>query len=664
MIRKSCSMWDMRLIAGIAAVSVIFGTVSESYAAETAVFTEPDHGTYTVDTSKTTEISELIFGINDNPDLEGVRPSALKQSDTAITTYNWEINASNAGLSGGYANDVSLVKAYSSASWRDPGLFTELLMSRAAKYAIPHKYVTLQMMGYVAGDAMGVVTEEDTASRWREVAFTKHDAYSTRPDNGDGKVFMDEYISFIADRYGSASSGGADGYFLDNEPDKWTENFALTGVKPIDPDVFAERSAELAWDVKTIDSKALVFGPSFSGLSGCINGGNDPLWDRKYSNDYSWFIDHYLVSMKQKSIDYGIRLLDVLDVHYFTEALTPMGTDVLTHSDSASNAYRMQAVRTLWDGEYTENSVNALINRQFTPLIPTFNSSILINYPGTRLSFSEYDFGGGDNMSGAIAEIDALGTFAKEGVYMACLSPMTEDHRFQNTAINLYNDINGGSRFGDILYSTATDDTMGSCWAGTNGRNDMTLIVTNQNLVTEKQITVDIKGGNVYSLDNVYTVDDNADIVAAEADSFVMENNKLTFAARPYSVYLIKLSDTEENETSPEDFPEDTQTTSETTAAITSLHDTTASEEPVTESETEAVSQTETSPVTYGTMETEVTEGTSVTQTTELTDITDVTIPEKEPNEAPFPLKAAGIGLSAAAFIGALYVLIGDRRLK
>ena len=159
-------------------------------------------------------------------------------------------------------------------------------------------------------------------------------------------------------------------------------------------------------------------------------------------------------------------------------------------------------------------------------------------------------------------------------------------------------------------------------------------------------------------------MDDNADIVAAEADSFVMENYMLTFGARPYSVYLIKLSDTEENDTSPEDFPEDTQTTSETTAAITSLHDTTASEEPVTESETEAVSQTETSPVTYGTMETEVTEGTSVTQTTELTDITDVTLPEQTPTAAPVPLKAAGIGLSAAAFIGALYVLIGDRRLK
>ncbi|MBR4224693.1 MAG: hypothetical protein IKR73_07775 [Oscillospiraceae bacterium] len=659
---------NIRLIAGIAAVSVIFGTARDTCALKMAVFEEPEQATYTVDTSRTTEISSLIFGINDNPDLEGVRPTALRQSDPAVSTYNWEINASNPGAEKGYANDVSLVDAYSSASWRDPGLYTELLMSRCAKYGIPHKYVTLQMMGYVAGDSLGVVTEDDSSSRWREVAFNKHDAYTTRPDGSDSKVYMDEYVSFIVDRYGTADNGGADGYFLDNEPDKWTERFALTGVGTMDLGKFVDRSAELAWTVKTIDSHALVFGPSFSGLDGCISAGSSRVWDRKFSGEWSWAIDYYLTGMKQKSIDAGTRLLDVLDVHYFTEAQTPLGSDVLTHDDNYSNAYRMQAVRTLWDGDYAENSVNALMNRQFTPFIPTLTSSIKINYAGTKLSFSEYDFGGGNNISGAIAEIDTLGTFAREGVYMACLSPVTEDHRFQNAAIDIFNEINGGSRFGDTLYHTETEDDMGSCWAGTNDGRDLTLIVTNQNMSAEKAVTVDIKGSEAYAVESVFTIDEEADIVEADTEHITIENDRLTFTAAPCSVYLIKLSDT--NEEIEED-PDATETASVTDDTVSeTVTDDTAHAAPAADTSAERPADETAPPIEEvpetltekSVPETVTTAGTADSaQVTKLTEVTDVPVPPVE-REAPLPLKVAGIGLSAAAFIGALYVLINDRK--
>ena len=215
----------------------------------------------------------------------------------------------------------------------------------------------------------------------------------------------------------------------------------------------------------------------------------------------------------------GYRLLDVLDLHYYTEALTPVGIPVLTSSDEFSNAYRMQAVRTLWDSDYTENSVSVLMNKQFTPLIPTLQASIRMNYPGTRLSFSEYDFGGGDNMSGAIAETDVLGTFAKEGVYLACLSPVSEDYSFQKAAMNLFTDYDGeGTKFGDALvYSDNDDDTMSSVYAAVDNDDPevLRLILTNKNMVNTKNFNINIKSSQYdYELSEAYRIDENADIVS------------------------------------------------------------------------------------------------------------------------------------------------------
>ena len=47
------------------------------------------------------------------------------------------------------------------------------------------------------------------------------------------------------------------------------------------------------------------------------------------------------------------------------------------------------------------------------------NSKIAANYPGTKLSFSEYDYGGGGDISGGIAQADVLGIFGAQGVFAA-----------------------------------------------------------------------------------------------------------------------------------------------------------------------------------------------------------------------------------------------------
>ena len=51
-------------------------------------------------------------------------------------------------------------------------------------------------------------------------------------------------------------------------------------------------------------------------------------------------------------------------------------------------------------------------------LIPWLKAKIAAHYPGTKLSFSEYTFGGGHDISGGVAEADALGIFGREGLDM------------------------------------------------------------------------------------------------------------------------------------------------------------------------------------------------------------------------------------------------------
>ena len=52
------------------------------------------------------------------------------------------------------------------------------------------------------------------------------------------------------------------------------------------------------------------------------------------------------------------------------------------------------------------------------------------NFPGTKLSISEYNYGGGGDISGGIAEADVLGIFARMGVFSANEWPLVPNEPF------------------------------------------------------------------------------------------------------------------------------------------------------------------------------------------------------------------------------------------
>lgn len=636
-----------------------------------------------------TKISPYIYGINDKGDISGISPTVIKQTGTELTTYNWETNFSNAGAKGMNANDVSLVDNFPSRKWSSPALYTDSLYSRSLMNNIPVRLVTLQMMGYVAKDSMGIVSSDELSknTRWCTVRFNKNDTFLNQPDTEDNEVYIDEYVSYLVNRYGSAADGGINGYFLDSEPDLWADNFSILGLAKTTPEELVELSASLASTVKTIDSKAFVFGPSVSGLQGCINLNNPDAWNvrTRSENEYSWFIDYYLSEMRKRGEGLGYRLLDVLDLHYYTEATTPLGAPVLTTDDEYSNAFRMQAVKTLWDPNYTENSVTVLMNKQFTPIIPTLQASIRINYPGTRLSFSEYDFGGGGDISGAIAQADVLGTFAREGVYLACLSPTSDDYSFQKAAMRLYTNYDGnGTGFGNMMIAADNDgDSMSSVFAASDSENPekLRIIVTNKNMVNLKNFSININSDKYsYELAEAYTIDkDSADIISADVDMFnTDEDGFISFEADTTSIYMLVLNGStaeqkeSENpssvwETDPSQTESDiisaenTETASETSSSEAEQATESSEVNPADETVPDLI-ETEVTTVTETTTENAVQTGSVSDSSSESTAASDTSIEDDSDRTVSTPIKVIVSILASTVGLCVIYILIFDKK--
>ena len=60
---------------------------------------------------------------------------------------------------------------------------------------------------------------------------------------------------------------------------------------------------------------------------------------------------------------------------------------------------------------------------------------IAANDPAMKLSFTEWNYGGGSDISGAIATADTLGIFGSYGVYMGVLFPVWHDESFTYAAL-------------------------------------------------------------------------------------------------------------------------------------------------------------------------------------------------------------------------------------
>lgn len=538
-----------RIIPIAAAAALVTGSLP-GYDAEAAVIYDDSVVTFNIDTEKgRTSVSPYIYGVADTVRLSGITVNAVKQSNVSVSTYNWETNNANTGADLYDSNDNSLVSRYPNAMWAEPGLYSYALVSDADSCGIAGRFVTLPMLGYAAGDGNGMVMEpySKAPERWVSVIPRKNDVLTTIPDISDNLSYTDEYVHYLVTRYGAADNGGITGYFLDREPEYWHKNFPMLELAPVSAASLTEKSIMLSQAVKAVDDSAMVFGPSLRGLTSYISLNGAPDWN-KVGSGYNWFIDYYLAEMQKAEKASGERLLDCLDLHYYTESVSPVGDRVIDctdYSHEQCNRTRMQTVRTLWDPNYTELS-DMHSFKQYTPLIPILKASIQLYYPGTKLSFSEYDFGGGEHISGGIAQADALGCFAEQGVYLACLRPLGENCSYQKAAINLYTNYDGaGSTFGNtVVKSDNGSDMNSSVFAAIDGSDPsrLTVVALNKNYTMDKEITFNISSEAEYSSVSIYGFDSDSSEIRHIGDVKNISDNSFEYEMPPLSVYIFEMN--------------------------------------------------------------------------------------------------------------------------
>ena len=479
-------------------------------------------------------ISPYIYGMNRYDDealLDDVRISAVRQGGNRLTAYNWETNASNAGEDWKHSSDSFM------SSSNEPAACVQEFSEISVKHDIPYRLTTLQMAGYVAADKDGSVTEAETApsNRWNKVEFTKGSAFSMKPDLTDGVVYMDEYVNYIVKTLGDATSAtGIQGYSLDNEPALWQHTHSRMHPNAVTISELSEKSIALAKAVKSIDPKAEVFGPALYGYTAYDHLADYDEWNEvKSGGKYHWYIDKYLDDMKQASDAAGVRLLDVLDIHYYTE------------SGRNSTEDRLQSVRTLYEKGFVENSWIGQYCQENIPILPTIQKSIDTYYPGTKLAISEYNFGGDDEMSGAIAQAEALGCYADAGVYLATLWGGS-DYIFSGMKLYTNYDGNGGC-FGDTLVPTVTDDvSLASSYSAINGKDDsqVTVMLTNKSFTEKENASIKLKNsGSDYQAAAIYAVyGDSTDIRLLDIVDDISDNTvNVTLPA--YSAAMIVVTD-------------------------------------------------------------------------------------------------------------------------
>jgi hypothetical protein len=196
----------------------------------------------------------------------------------------------------------------------------------------------------------------------------------------------------------------------------------------------------------------------------------------------------------------GRRLLDVLDVHWYPEARGDhriVDGDATTPADAEA---RLQAPRSLWDASYRETSWIQQALPTFLPLLPRLKQSIAQHYPGTKLAITEYDYGGGNAISGGIAQADVLGVFGREGVYLATIWGIGATDQYALAGFQLYRDYDGRrSTFGSTsVRATSGDVARASAYASIDGADAsvLHLILLNKHASDTVAAQVEISGAS------------------------------------------------------------------------------------------------------------------------------------------------------------------------
>jgi hypothetical protein len=475
--------------------------------------------------NQTHAISPLIYGMN-NYQLEPATTAAAgitvdRFGGDATTRYNYLLDVTSSAADYYFENQVGATGVEATSQ------FNQQVASDAAAGA--KTLGTVNVMGYVAKDGtscsfpVATYPNQYAVDTVRECGdgetAAQADIASPPPTNTSiavGASFAGNWVSYLVGKFGSAANGGVAMYDLDNEPEYWVDVHRDVHPLPATYDEMTNGGIATAEAVKTADPTAEVSGPIVSGwfdyfysakdvASGYSTGPCYQPWqnpvDREAHNGTP-FIQYYLQQMSAASTTFGARLLDYLDIHAYYAADYPSGTQnstgLTTAGDTGAQMARLNSTRVFWDPTYTdpnEPQPNYITDANYTSscsvplqapqLIPMLKNWVSSYYPGTKTSIDEYNWGGQENINGAVAQADILGIFGREGLDMGVLwgppNPTTQVPGL--VAFEVYRNYDGaGAKFGDMALASTSGNQGQLAVYGAQRTSDgaVTIVVLNK----------------------------------------------------------------------------------------------------------------------------------------------------------------------------------------
>jgi len=289
-----------------------------------------------------------------------------------------------------------------------------------------------------------------------------------------------------------SNSTGVQVWDLDNEPTWWSATQHDVHPYPFNYDEVTNHGIGTALAIKSADPSAQVSGPVidwwwgyFYSMQDIWNG-----WDTgpcyepwsspgdRAAHGGVPMIEYYLQQFNKYSQQYGIRLLDYVDIHgYFAASYNGSGVGLTTAGDTQEQLARMNSTRVFWDPAYTDPNYtqpnyttdpnytsSCTVPLQAPQLIPMLRTWVANDYPGTKTAIDEYNFGGLESINGAVTQADILGIFGREALDLGAFWPTMNDNQQipGNYAFAMYRNYDGkDSMFGDT-YLSATSSASGA----------------------------------------------------------------------------------------------------------------------------------------------------------------------------------------------------------
>jgi hypothetical protein len=528
------------------------------------------------------QISPYIYGINTNNrnNIKGMAPALIRWGGNQTSDYNWKTFTYNAGgdwffedfgisNSDGFINDSVQMVKYAVDSGRRmlttmPTLDWVARESGHWSYSVKKFGPQCKVNPENADAGNGQKLDCKTRVNTEPVTDAYYPLVDSPSDCKTGNcLYRGEWTKALSAAFGSSTCKvpyspitGCHFYDVDNEPEIWDGSHA--DVHPSHPGYteLANLFELKGIKIKEWDPQAVRFGP----VTCCWNflWSAGPTGDDRAAHAGIDFLPWWLNQIYWLDQINGGRTLDVLDVH----AYVGPNVDISKYTNSQKRAAAGMVYRTYWDPVYSNAGIDAdwitktQPSRSVTFLIPRLKALVNAIYPGTPLSFSEWESWMAPqpewDFSTALSDADAFGVMGREGLSFStrwggpdATDDTTKQPHPNFQAMKLYTTYDGARHgFGTLSISdrsTSNPDLFTSYAALDAAGTTMTIMVLNKDPGNTANVTFNLNGFTA-STYTAYT------LVSTSPGSITTSASTAWSATQsfaPYSITLLVISGTQ-----------------------------------------------------------------------------------------------------------------------